>query len=112
MGGSQHLQKQLLGIIEIKAHRFVSRQLVAFGQPIMDASVTGQPRRLETRLIGCGAKHQSQLCDHISKELIQQRTAHQTNDVLMERQPMSTDRTPVLTLPSQIRRLECFEHPV
>lgn len=46
-------------------------------------------------------KHQAQLRNDLGEKLIEQRTAHQADDLLVKHQAVSGDRTPVFTLPSQ-----------
>jgi hypothetical protein len=44
----KHLQQEVFGVVEIKAHGVPGRGFVAVGQQVMYLPVTRQPRRLKT----------------------------------------------------------------
>ena len=50
--------------------------------------------------------------DDVGEELIEQRTAQQSDDVLMKRQAVGADGAPVFALPGKLGGFQGFEHPV
>ncbi len=78
----------------------------------MDVAVALKPGLLEALFIGGEGKHKAHLRHHLGEELVEQRAAHQADNVLVKPQAVCAEGLPILAILSHLGGFDGIEHQI